>query len=99
MAYPRGACQEAYPSHVTAWSAIDCRSLAVTMRDACALLLSIVAGACMPMTPVSERIGVCGCAMQVTPVSTQTRPDRLSPSKLVSPLSVTAAAGKWDAKT
>ncbi|CAL5229870.1 g13281 [Coccomyxa viridis] len=37
--------------------------------------------------------------LDVTPVSTQTRPDRLSPSKLVSPLSVTAAAGKWDAKT
>ena len=37
--------------------------------------------------------------MQVTPMSTEARPDRLSPSKLVSPLSVTAAAGKWDAKT
>lgn len=33
---------------------------------------------------------------QVTPRSTEMRPEALSPSKLMSPLSVTAAAGKWN---
>ena len=51
------------------------------------------------LTTIAMRSGVRGCALQVTPMSTETRPDRLSPFKLVSPLSVTAAAGKWEAKT
>ena len=56
--------------------------------------------ACMPLKHGQHAHCPLGYfATQVTPVSTETRPTALSPSRLVSPLSVSAAAGKWEGKT